>query len=74
MFEPLSTPRVFALPPGTDFPTELVAGLIERHAGLPPQALARVELIVNTRRMARRIRTLIGKQSLGCCAQYSSPP
>ena len=61
MFEPLSTPRVFALPPGTDFPTELVTGLIERHAGLPPQALARVELIVNTRRMARRIRTLFDR-------------
>ena len=58
MFEPTDSPRVFGLPPGLDFPRALVEGLRARHAGQPPEALARVTLIVNTRRMARRIRDL----------------
>lgn len=58
MFDPSPTPRVFALPPGVDFPRALVDGLAARCDGAPPEALARVRLIVNTRRMARRIREL----------------
>lgn len=58
MFDPIGTPRVFGVPLGVDFPQALVDGLIARHRGQPPEALARVQLIVNTRRMARRIRTL----------------
>lgn len=58
MFEPSKTPRLFALPCGTDFPRALVDGLTQRSNGQPPEALARVELIVNTQRMARRIRSL----------------
>ncbi|MGI3209876.1 double-strand break repair protein AddB [Roseovarius tibetensis] len=58
MFEPSDTPRVYGLAPGLDFPRALVEGLRARHAGQPPEALARVTLIVNTRRMARRIRDL----------------
>lgn len=58
MFEPSDTPRVFALPPGVDFPAALLAGIDARLAGQPPQAAARLRLIVNTRRMARRIRAL----------------
>jgi len=58
MFEPSETPRIFGLPPGVDFPRALIDGLIARHAGQPPEALARTHLIVNTRRMARRIRDL----------------
>jgi len=58
MFEPASKPRLFALAPGVDFPRALVEGLLQRHAGQSPEALARVELIVNTRRMARRVQTL----------------
>ena len=58
MFEPSHVPRVFGLPPGVDFPKALVDGLMAKQAGQPPEALARVELIVNTRRMARRIRDL----------------
>lgn len=46
---------LFALPPGADFPAELVAGLMQRMAGQPPEALARVTLIVNTQRMRRRV-------------------
>ncbi|TMV07218.1 double-strand break repair protein AddB [Ruegeria sediminis] len=58
MFEPSSQPRVFAVPPGTDFPKALVRGLSLRTDDQTPEALARVQLIVNTRRMARRIREL----------------
>jgi len=58
MFEPSDTPRVFAVPLGVDFPRALVRGLRERTATLPPEGLARVQLIVNTRRMARRSRAL----------------
>jgi double-strand break repair protein AddB len=48
-------PNLFALPPGVDFPAELVAGLLARMAGKPPEALARVTLILNTQRMRRRV-------------------
>lgn len=58
MFDPTAKARMFGLPPGADFPKALVQGLMARHAGHPPEALARVQLIVNTRRMARRIRDL----------------
>jgi len=57
MFEP-NTSRVFALPPGTDFPAALVAGLQERMAGQPPEAMARVTLYLNTARMRRRVTDL----------------
>ena len=39
--------HLYALPPGADFPAELVAGLLEKLAGQPPEALARVTLILN---------------------------
>lgn len=58
MFDPGDTPRVFALPCGVDFPRALIDGLLQRMAGQLPEALARVELVVNTRRMARRIRDI----------------
>lgn len=58
MFDPSPTPRVFALPCGVDFPRALVDGLHARSAGQPPEALARVELILNTSRMVRRVRML----------------
>jgi double-strand break repair protein AddB len=46
---------IFALPPGADFPAELVSGLIDRMAGQPPEAMAKVTLILNTQRMRRRV-------------------
>jgi double-strand break repair protein AddB len=49
------TPNLFALPPGVDFPVELVAGLMQRLSGQPPDALARVTLILNTSRMRTRV-------------------
>jgi ATP-dependent helicase/nuclease subunit B len=58
MFEHQDTPRVFGLPSGVDFPQMLVEGLLHRFKGQPPEALARVELLVNTQRMARRLRTM----------------
>ncbi|WP_170368981.1 double-strand break repair protein AddB [Ruegeria arenilitoris] len=61
MFDPSATPRVFAVPPGADFPRALVRGLRVRCDGHPPEALARVQLVLNTRRMARRVRELFDK-------------
>lgn len=58
MFDPDTKARVFAVAPGVDFPRALVDGLVARHRGQPPEALARVHLLVNTRRMARRIHAL----------------
>lgn len=55
MFEPSDSPRLFALPPGVDFPVALIAGLEARLEGAAPEEWARVELFVNTRRMKRRI-------------------
>ena len=58
MFDPSETPRVFGLPPGVDFPQALLAGLLDRMGDQPPEALARVEIYVNTRRMQRRLKSL----------------
>ncbi|MDF1668097.1 MAG: double-strand break repair protein AddB [Roseovarius sp.] len=58
MFEPSQQPRIFGLPPGVDFPQALISGLSDRMTGTPPEAMASVHVIVNTRRMARRIRSL----------------
>ncbi|TMM52587.1 double-strand break repair protein AddB [Sulfitobacter sabulilitoris] len=58
MFDRGATPRVFGLAPGVDFPRALVDGLTARMAGQPPEAMARVQVIVNTERMARRLRML----------------
>lgn len=51
-----SGPRVFALPPGLDFPAAVVAGLHARLKGSPPEAMARVTLFVNSDRTAKGIR------------------
>ncbi|WP_299965264.1 double-strand break repair protein AddB [uncultured Roseobacter sp.] len=58
MFEPNDQPRLFAVAPGVDFPRALAEGLLAHTAGQPPQTLARVQLIVNTRRMQRRLRQI----------------
>ncbi|MCC1491175.1 double-strand break repair protein AddB [Cognatishimia sp. F0-27] len=59
-------PRLFALPPGVDFAERLVAGLRARltrvappdasETNAAPDAMARIEIYVNTDRMARRLR------------------
>lgn len=58
MFEPSDDPRIFGLAPGVDFPRELLNGLLQRLEGHPPHAIAQIDLIVNTRRMQRRMREL----------------
>ncbi len=58
LFDPRPGPRLFATPPGVDFAMALVDGLRGRLKGHPPEAMARVELFVNTRRMQRRIQAL----------------
>ena len=58
MFDPSDRPRIFGLAPGVDFPAALVDGLRDKLTGQPPDAIARVDLIVNTRRMARRLREI----------------
>ncbi len=55
MFEPADRSRVFACPPGADFPRALVEGLRTRLDGHTPEKMARAEVFVNTRRMQRRI-------------------
>ncbi len=58
MFDHSPTPRLFGIAPGVDFPKALVNGLITRMADQPPEAMGRVQLIVNTRRMQRRLKAL----------------
>ncbi len=58
MFEHEPRPRLFGLPPGADFAAELVSGLIARTGHLPPDALSRVTVYLNSSRMLRRVRTL----------------
>ena len=65
MFDPRDTARVFGLAPGVDFPAALVAGLQSRMAGQPPLAMAQVDLIVNTRRMERRLSDLFAMGPAG---------
>jgi len=54
MFAPAASPRVFALPPGVDFSRALIAGLDARLSAAP-DALARVEIWVNTQRARRAL-------------------
>ncbi len=58
MFDPSDKARVFGVPPGADFPAVLVCGLMEHMADKPPEQMAQVRLVVNTARMARRIKAL----------------
>lgn len=53
---PQADPKVFALPPGVDFARELVRGLVTRMQDEPPEAMARLRLILNAGRMSRRVR------------------
>ncbi|MBM1308638.1 double-strand break repair protein AddB [Sulfitobacter mediterraneus] len=65
MFDPSDHARVFGLAPGVDFPVALADGLRARLTDAPPDAMARVDLIVNTRRMARRLREIFDKGPAG---------
>lgn len=50
-------PRVFALPPGADFPGAVARGLRERLGQPAPEDMARVEVFLNTGRMVRAVRS-----------------
>lgn len=56
MFEHSAQPRVFAQEPGADFPAAVARGLRHRLRDQPPEAMARVEVLVNTARMRNRLR------------------
>ncbi len=58
MFEPSECPRVFGVPPGADFPKVVAERILDAHAGRPPEDLARVRLLVNSRRMKSRLASL----------------
>ena len=57
MADPL--PQLFGLPPGTDFPAELIAGMLHRMSDMPPEAMASTTLILNTQRMRRRVTEIL---------------
>ena len=53
-----STPRLFGVPPGVDFPRSLISGLEQRLISAAPTDWARVRILVNTQRMKRRMRAI----------------
>ena len=57
--------HVFALPPGADFPTVLASGLAIRLAPFPPEARARVTLLINSARMRSAVRAALVAQGPG---------
>lgn len=65
MFEPSDTARLFYLPLGVDYPAAVLAGLRDRLAGHTPDAMARVTVLVNTRRMERRLTALFQEGPAG---------
>ena len=65
MFNPSESPRLFALPPGVDFPKSVVEGLQERCSGMRPEDVSRIEIFVNTQRMQRRVRKLFADGGAG---------
>ncbi|MCT8158597.1 double-strand break repair protein AddB [Pseudoruegeria sp. SHC-113] len=52
---------LFGVPPGADFPKALRDGVIARYGAAGPEALARVQIFVNTGRMQRRLRSLFAE-------------
>ena len=52
---------LFQEPMGVDFSVSLARGLRARLAGAPPEAMARVTVLVNTSRMARRLEAALAE-------------
>lgn len=71
MFEPSPIPRFFGICPGIDFATAVVRGLRIRLEGQPPQAMSQIQLILNTRRMRRRIAAIFSDGSPGFLPRMS---
>lgn len=61
MFEPQTSPRIFALPLGVDFASAFVSGVLDRMKGRPPEELAKITIYLNTRRAARDVEMLFCK-------------
>ncbi|SLN24340.1 PD-(D/E)XK nuclease superfamily protein [Pseudoruegeria aquimaris] len=57
----MSDPALYGVPPGVDFPKALRDGVLARFAADGPEALARVQIFVNTARMQRRLRALFAE-------------
>ena len=66
LFPATTLPRVYGLSPGVDFPAALLKGLKERLHGQPPEALARIHLVVNSQRMGRRLKQLLHSSPTPC--------
>ena len=58
IFAAQDTPRIFGVPPGVDFPQALFDNLNRLTNDQPPDVLARVNILVPTRRMQRRLQKL----------------
>ena len=55
IFPTTETPRVIGVPPGADFPQVLYDNLLRLTDGRAPHTLARVDVLVPTQRMKRRL-------------------
>ncbi|WP_438990238.1 double-strand break repair protein AddB [Lentibacter sp.] len=71
LFNGSNTPQLFGTPLGADFPRALVDALKAAYADAPPEALARVHLVLNTRRMARRVLELFDEGGAGLLPRIS---
>jgi len=58
-------PHLFALPPGADFAEAFAGGLRARMGDAAPEAMARIEVMVNTRRGLRAIEEALVDQAAG---------
>ena len=63
MFDDGRKARVYGLPPGADFAAELAEGILARMDGQSVEALGGVTVLVNTRRMQRRLKALLSDGS-----------
>ncbi|MEM9970237.1 MAG: double-strand break repair protein AddB [Pseudomonadota bacterium] len=57
MVEPQEPPRIFGLPPGANFTRDVARQLRKRFENQPPEAMARVQLFVNSSRMRKSLTT-----------------
>ncbi len=57
--------HLFGLPPGADFAKGFVAGLNERMAGKPPEAMATALVLLPSARMLRGVRAAFGERDAG---------
>ncbi|GGF62807.1 double-strand break repair protein AddB [Paracoccus acridae] len=53
---------LYALPPGTDFAREFVEGFLDRMAGQPPEAMARVTIYANASRTLAEMKCAFDKR------------